>query len=271
MNPISTGAVPEGAALDHVVINVLQRMDEAAACFAALGFQLTPRGHHSLGSINHLMMTPGAYLELVGLPETGPQRRDVLDSPFGLNGLVLRSADADATYARLAAAGVGASPPVAFSRPVTVNGRNQEARFRTVRSAEGLFPAGRLYHCEHLTPELVWRSGWFVHPNGFAGIEALTVESPEPEAEAGRLAAACGAPAEAGDEGWRIRLGVTTVAIVPGDRARMSNLSLLFTDLDALEGRARLLPGAVWTRLGPDAATLALPAFDLRFHCRAGS
>ena len=50
---------PADGALDHVVINVLRRMDEAADLFAALGFRLTPRGHHSLGSVNHLMMTAG--------------------------------------------------------------------------------------------------------------------------------------------------------------------------------------------------------------------
>ena len=98
------------AALDHVVINTLKSMDAAADLFAALGFTLTPRGHHSLGSINHLMMTPGAYLELVGVPDTGRQRQEVLDSPFGLNGLVLRTFDADATRDRLAASGFDCSP-----------------------------------------------------------------------------------------------------------------------------------------------------------------
>ena len=176
---------PADGALDHVVINVLRRMDEAAELFAALGFRLTPRGHHSLGSINHLMMTAGPYLELVGLPETGPQRQDVLDSPFGLNGLVVASRDADATHARLAAAGLAAGPTVAFTRPVTVDGREDTARFRTVRVPVDRFPAGRLYHCEHLTPDLVWRPEWLDHPNGFSGIHALTIESPASASGAG--------------------------------------------------------------------------------------
>lgn len=276
MSAGAAGAAPDGAALDHVVINVLHRMDEAAATFAALGFQLTPRGHHSLGSINHLMMTPGAYLELVGLPETGPQRRDVVDSPFGLNGLVLRSRDADATHARLAATGLAAGPPVSFSRPVTVDGISAEARFRTVRLPAVLFPAGRLYHCEHLTPDLVWRPDWFAHPNGFLGIDALTVESPDPAGEAGRYAAACGAPAEHVDgkclDGtWRIRLGDMMVAIVPGERARFRDVGLVFAGLDPLAARAASLPGAEWTRLGPYRGALALPALDLRLLCRARS
>ncbi|MEE7501902.1 VOC family protein [Methylobacterium mesophilicum] len=262
---------PADGALDHVVINVLRRMDEAEDLFAALGFRLTPRGHHSLGSINHLMMTAGPYLELVGVPETGPQRQDVLDSPFGLNGLVVASRDADATHARLAALGLAAGPPVAFSRPVTVDGREEAARFRTVRVPAHLFPAGRLYHCEHLTPDLVWRPEWLDHPNGFSGIDALTIESTTPEADAALYAAVCGAPAEGADTGWTIRLGDSRIAIVPGPDARFAALALRFRDLDALETRAGALPGASWVRHGPHAATLTLPAFDLRLPCRATS
>lgn len=260
---------PADGALDHVVINVLRRMDEAADLFAALGFRLTPRGHHSLGSINHLMMTPGPYLELVGVPETGPQRQDVLDSPFGLNGLVVASRDADATHARLAAAGLAAGPPVAFSRPVTVDGREEAARFRTVRVPADRFPAGRLYHCEHLTPDLVWRPEWLDHPNGFSGIDALTIESPAATADARLYATVSGAPAEAVDDAWILRLGETRIAIVPGPAARFGALALRFRGLDALETRAAALPEATWVRHGPDTAELTLPAFGLRLPCWA--
>jgi hypothetical protein len=260
---------PADGTLDHVVINVLRRMDEAAELFAALGFRLTPRGHHSLGSINHLMMTAGPYLELVGVPETGPQRQDVLDSPFGLNGLVVASRDADATHARLAAEGLAAGPPVAFSRPVTVDGRAEAARFRTVRVPADRFPAGRLYHCEHLTPDLVWRPEWLDHANGFLGIDALTIESTAPEADAALYATASGAPAEAAGDGWTIRLGDMRIAIVPGPAARFAALALRFQGLDALETHAAARPEATWVRHGPDAAELTLPALGLRLPCRA--
>ena len=40
--------------LDHVVINVMGRLDEAAAQYQRLGFQLTERGYHTLGSSNNL-------------------------------------------------------------------------------------------------------------------------------------------------------------------------------------------------------------------------
>lgn len=265
-----TGAAAPGS-LDHVVVNVLRRMDEAADLFAALGFRLTPRGHHSLGSINHLMMVPGAYLELVGLPETGPQRQELKDSPFGLNGLVVASADADTTHDRLAGAGFEVGSPVAFSRPVALDGGEAEARFRTVRLPASLFPAGRVYHCQHLTPDLVWRPEWFAHPNGFTGLDGVTVESPTPEAEARLYAAACGAVAEPGEAGWRIRLGDASVNVVPGPHGRFAALTLRFADLDGIEARARALPGAEWTRRGKRAGALTLPAFGLHLRCGATS
>ena len=70
--------------LDHVVINTLFDMDRSATLMSQLGFTLTPRGYHSLGSINHLMMFEHDYLELIGLPlGTDKLRKDVLESPRG--------------------------------------------------------------------------------------------------------------------------------------------------------------------------------------------
>lgn len=63
--------MPSLAQLDHVVINVHFAMGLAEPLFEALGFTLTPRGYHSLGSINHLIVFGSDYLELIGLPESG--------------------------------------------------------------------------------------------------------------------------------------------------------------------------------------------------------
>lgn len=257
------------AALDHVVINTLKSMDAAADLFAALGFTLTPRGTHSLGSINHLMMTPGAYLELVGVPDTGRQRQEVLDSPFGLNGLVLRTFDADATRDRLAASGFAPAGPVAFSRPVEVDGVEHDARFRTVRFPPQTFPAGRVYFCEHLTPELVWRPEWMAHPNGFLAIDSFTVSSPEPEAEARRLASAFASAAQPDGEGWRVPLDDADVRVVPADKAAFRTTTLRFSSLDDIAARANALRDVRWEALDPDAGVLSLPAFDLNLTCRS--
>ncbi|MCJ2113579.1 VOC family protein [Methylobacterium sp. E-025] len=255
--------------LDHVVVNAMRDMDAAAETFTALGFRLTPRGHHSLGSINHLMMTRGPYLELVGVPELGLQRRDVLDSPFGLNGLVIASGDADASFARLSRTGLPVETPATFSRPVTVAGRTEEARFRTVRFPAHLFPAGRIYYCEHLTPDLVWRPEWFAHPNGFNWIDRVVVTSRDPEAEAVRYAAACNALAQPDADGWSIRLGDFHLHVVAGGAPRFFELGLRFDTLEEIERRARALPGALWLRHDAARATLTLAALDLLVTCRS--
>ena len=90
------------AAFDHAVVNAMFETDAAASCFGTLGFALTPRGYHSLGSVNHLMMFHDYYLELVGLPVGATTlRREVLESRLGIDGLVFKTGDAQSTYERL--------------------------------------------------------------------------------------------------------------------------------------------------------------------------
>ena len=184
-------------ALDHVVINALFDMDPAAALMSQLGFTLTPRGFHSLGSINHLMVFEGHYLELVGLPlETEVLRRDVLESPLGLNGLVFQASDIDACISQLRDSGLTMLEPQNFSRPVTIDGVEQLARFRTTRTAPELFEAGRVYYCQHYTPELVWHRPWMTHANGCSGLSELVVVTAAVETDVSRYAKAAQAPAE---------------------------------------------------------------------------
>jgi catechol 2,3-dioxygenase-like lactoylglutathione lyase family enzyme len=166
--------------LDHVVIDVRDDMDEAARIFAGLGFQLTPRGHHTLGSINHLAMFATDYLELLGFGEGGGSRPELAPFPVGLNGLVFKTQDADAVHAHALAAGLPILPVQSFSRPVEVDGGHQDARFRTTRLDPTKIPMGRVYFCEHLTPDLVWRPEFQSHPNGARAIARVIVATGEP-------------------------------------------------------------------------------------------
>ena len=157
--------------LDHVVIDVRDHIDDAMRCFSSLGFRLTARGHHTLGSVNHLAMFATDYLELLGFGDGGAARVEVARFPAGLNGLVFKTTDADLVHRRAQAAGLPVLPVQAFSRPVTfyVNRSNRvarsyevipqvsDARFRTTRLDPDKITVGRVYFCEHLTPDLVWR------------------------------------------------------------------------------------------------------------------
>lgn len=167
--------------LDHVVVNARDRMDEAVESYRRLGFRLTDRGYHTLGSINHLAVFPNDYLELVGFEEGATQvRTDILRFPVGLNGVVFETEDADALHAELAERAVPVEEPVAFSRPVQVDGMEHTARFRTLRLAPGTVPSGRVYFCQHLTRELVWRREWQRHPNGAVAVTRACIVSNEP-------------------------------------------------------------------------------------------
>lgn len=169
------------AALDHLVINTHYDIDAAQAQLQALGFIVTPRGTHTLGSVNHLVVLTGGYLELIGQPREGKVvRQEILDSPLGIDGLVYAVDDAQHRHDAWRAQGLQAQPVQFFSRPVDLDGQAHDARFSTVRLVAGQFAAGRVYACHHFTPELVWRPQWMAHPNGVQGIASLLVVSADP-------------------------------------------------------------------------------------------
>jgi hypothetical protein len=169
------------ATLDHVVINARDDMDRAAEVYRRLGFTLTERGYHSLGSMNHLAMFGTDYLELIAIPKGASSGRlDLLDYALGLNGLVFGSEDSAATYAALRQAGVPVDPPLEFTRPVKVAGQTRDARFRTVRMQAGVVPYGRVYYCHHFTRDLVWRDEWRQHANGAVAVARATIVEPDP-------------------------------------------------------------------------------------------
>jgi hypothetical protein len=190
--------------LDHVVIDVRDRTDEAMRCFQSLGFQLTPRGRHTLGSVNHLAMFATDYLELLGFAAGGAIRPEIMRFPVGLNGLVFKTGDADSVHAQAAAADLPVLPVQSFSRPVTLDGVTRDARFRTTRLDPAQVAMGRVYFCEHQTPDLVWRSEWQTHPNGACAIARVVVATADPQRTARLFRGLFGDEAIADREGGQI-------------------------------------------------------------------
>jgi hypothetical protein len=192
------------ATLDHVVINARDDMDRAAGVYRRLGFTLTDRGYHSLGSMNHLAMFGTDYLELIALPKGATSGRlDLLDYAYGLNGLVFGTEDSATTYTALNDAGVPIDPPVEFTRPVSVDGQMRDARFRTVRLKAGVVPYGRVYYCHHFTRDLVWRDEWRQHDNGAVAVARATIVETDPAKGAQLYADMFGAEAVRQIEGGR--------------------------------------------------------------------
>jgi hypothetical protein len=246
--------------LDHVVIDVRDGIDEAMRCFLGLGFRLTPRGRHTLGSVNHLAMFATDYLELLGFREDGETRAEITRFPEGLNGLVFKTADADLVHREAAAAGLLVLPVQSFSRPVALGTETRDARFRTTRLDPDKVAMGRVYFCEHLTADLVWRPEWQSHPNTACAIARVVVATADPVRTATLFRGLFG-PDAAVDRGgrWVIAAGAAQVELAtpntvaaefgeavaePAGRAEyMAALSLKVASLAAAAQQLRGVPG----------------------------
>lgn len=183
--------------IDHAQVGVgdLARAGEA---WRRLGFTLTPEGRHvGRPTGNHCVMLDHDYIELIGIVDpAGPRSRlaDLLaEKGEGLIGLALAPTTADAAAAQFAAAGIAAQPS-GLERPVVApDGSEVLARFARVEIDQAATPDFRLFACEHLTRELVWRPEWMRHANTATGIAGVTVLSADPPALADAYARLFGA------------------------------------------------------------------------------
>jgi len=166
--------------LDHAVI-LVRDLDRARDTYRRLGFTLTPRGHHSLGSQNHCIMFGRDYLELMALPSELPAAFqyfvDFLARGEGVGALALATEDAAGAYAELVQVGIAAEAPLALSRPVENLG---EARFTLVQLPPAETPGFRTFLCQHHTRDVVWRPKYQRHANGAASLASVSVACTDP-------------------------------------------------------------------------------------------
>ena len=209
--------------LDHVVVDTRDGMDEAVRAYRSLGFELTERSQHTLGSINHLAVFETDYIELLGFDPKGETiRPDIQAWPVGLNGLVFVLDRPEELHRELQARGVAVNDLQSFSRPVNLGGgASQDAKFRVVRLRAGTASFGRVYFCHHLTPELIWRPEWRGHANGARSVARILIAAGDPGTAAGLLSQMFGEAVRAGPDGaWTLEAGSVTVELVT--RAELS-------------------------------------------------
>ncbi len=192
-----TALDPVMTALDHIVFNTQDRTDEVVALFERLGFTVSPRGFHTLGSVNHTIVFGTDYLELLGYPPGQPpaKRPELVIQPLGLMATVLQTADADAAHAVLTQRGVKPRAVQTFSRPVNLgagpigeaslgdaslrDASLRDASFRVTRLEPDAVPGTWVYYCQHLTPDLVWHPPWQSHANGALSMRAIDIAVPD--------------------------------------------------------------------------------------------
>jgi catechol 2,3-dioxygenase-like lactoylglutathione lyase family enzyme len=203
--------------VDHVVIDARDRIDEALRTYLSLGFQLTDRGRHTLGSVNHLAIFDTDYIELLGFDDTaGVARADILRFPVGLNGLVFATDEPEVLFGDLCEHGLAVEQPIAFSRPVALADRIEDAKFRVVRLGAGAVCFGRVYFCHHLTPKLVWRPEWRRHPNGALALGQVTIAAQDPASASILFGRTFGPNAvrQAPNGVWRLAAGAVQVDLM---------------------------------------------------------
>jgi catechol 2,3-dioxygenase-like lactoylglutathione lyase family enzyme len=171
------------AGIDHVVVGV-RDLERARMAWTRLGFTLTPRGRHlGQGSANYCIMFARDYLELLGFVERddyGERLAAFLAAREGPMSVAFAPVGAaEEAAASLAARGLQPGEPRALGRQLELPEGTVVPRFTLVSLPAAETPALDAFICGHLTPELLRRPEWLIHPNGAIGLRAIHVVAPE--------------------------------------------------------------------------------------------
>jgi len=201
-------------------------LDSAQQSFMRMGFTLTPRGQHTLGSQNHCVMFGHDYFELLMVPQRLPGREyyyDFARIADGLAAIALKTDNARGAYGELSAAALAPTEPVDFSRPVQLPQGAKNASFRITQLGLEQTPGGQVFLCQHFTREVVWRPEYQTHANGATGLAAIAILSDEVAATAAAYERLFDVKAKVIDEGLLVNTGDTPIAVV-GERALAKRL-----------------------------------------------
>ena len=167
------------AGFDHVIVAV-RDLEAARAGWARLGFTLTARGRHlGQGTANYCIMFARDYLELLGFVavDDHSERLDrFLARREGPMALAFAPSDgAEPAAAALAALGLHPGEPRELGRALALPEGTVTLRFSLVSLPPEETPGLDCFICGHLTPELMRRPEWLIHPNGALAIKAVHV------------------------------------------------------------------------------------------------
>jgi catechol 2,3-dioxygenase-like lactoylglutathione lyase family enzyme len=168
------------AGIDHVIIAV-RDLERARAGWSRLGFILTPRGRHlGQGTANHCIMFEDGFVELLGIvdPSDNVERLGAfLASREGARNVAFVPAGSpEDARAALLERGLHSSEVTALGRRMELPEGPVIPRFGLIGwAAEDTPGLPESFVCAHLTPELMRRPEWLVHPNGTDGLRGIHV------------------------------------------------------------------------------------------------
>lgn len=173
--------------IDHVLVGVGD-LEAARRAWRGLGFTLTPRGRHvGWGTANYCIVFEADYIELLGILDPALFTNGLdrfLETREGLLGLALASHDAAAVAAALADGGIAVGEVKDLARILELPGGEARPAFKLLHLPASMTPGVASFVCQHLTPELIWRAPWRVHPNGARGVVSVTCVIEDPSAVA---------------------------------------------------------------------------------------
>jgi hypothetical protein len=208
-----------GRPLDHLVL-ASHDLNQHAALFRRLGFEVGARNQHPWGTENHIVQFDRAFLELIGLGQA-PNRASASD-PRAFTGflarylqrrdgfamLVLRSDDARQDRALFNAAKIGTGEPFVFSRRATRPDQTTvEVAFTLAFAQSPLIDAAGFFVCQQHFPQNFWNPLFQRHDNGAQILSAVTLVAPNPADHLPFLQSFANAPGARSEFGWTIDTG----------------------------------------------------------------
>jgi catechol 2,3-dioxygenase-like lactoylglutathione lyase family enzyme len=159
------------AGIDHVIVAV-RDLDRARTNWSRLGFTLTPLGRHiGQGTANYCIMFENDFVELLGIVDPGDNVERLaafLAECEGPRAVAFAPAgSAEDARSALLERGLHPSELRALGRRMELPEHLLTPRFSLVGlAAEDTPGLPNSFVCAHLTPELMRRPEWLVHPNG---------------------------------------------------------------------------------------------------------
>jgi catechol 2,3-dioxygenase-like lactoylglutathione lyase family enzyme len=204
------------ASLDHVGI-AAHDLEALAATYERLGFTLTPLARHAgrltpdgpvvpFGTGNRCAMLgepgrPAGYLELIARIDPNAPANSLdrfLQRYQGIHIVAFGIADAEAELARLRRQGFDLPGIAHLERPVDQGDPAKGiAKFARLPLPNEASPEGRMQLIQHLTPELIWRDAWLLHPNRVVRLAGLVISVADVGEAADRFARLTGVAAQA--------------------------------------------------------------------------
>lgn len=183
--------------LDHFVLCV-RDLDAAAEFYRRLGFSVGAKNRHPWGTENHIVQTPGTFLEILGLaPDAvitdplpgeksfGAFARDYIGQREGFGMLVLESQNAKADKTGFAQSNIGDYPVFPFAREgKKPDGTPVKVAFELAFADDPYAPDVFFFVCEQKYPENFWNAAMQGHGNGATSFPGIIMAAENPSAHA---------------------------------------------------------------------------------------